>query len=142
MRNPIEPTEQKTTRYKNTRSWEQRFIVEENGTPTIYRFAPGEERAVPSVWDYAIHRVHNGVIMGGLAPQLTNLDRPELKLAEYLDTDLVARKEAEAKLVSAQLDKAKAEQDALVAAARIAQAEAAKAEAAKADVAKAEEKKK
>lgn len=126
-----EPTEQSVTRYKNERSFEQSFVVWDNGRRVQYKFAPGEEKTVPSIFDFAVHRVLNGVIVGGEAPQLTNLDRPELKLATYLDTEAEKRREAEAKLVQAQLDKQKAEQEALLAAARLAQAEAdAKAKAA------------
>lgn len=143
----FEPTEQSVTRYKNERSFEQSFVVWDNGRRVQYKFAPGEEKTVPSIFDFAVHRVLNGTIVGGEAPQLTNLDRPDLKLASYLDTEAEKRREAEAKLVQAQLDKQKAEQEALLAAARLAQAEAeAKAKAAQASApsssAPAEEKKK
>jgi len=123
MRAPVEPTERKTTRWKNNKNFVQQFILIDNDQPTLYKFAPGDEKTIPSIFDFAIQRVHNGVILGGEAPQLTNLDKPELKLAEFLDTDLQERKAAEAALVAAQMSKQKAEQEMMLAAARAAQAE-------------------
>lgn len=124
-------SEQKKTRYRNDRSFQQEFVVWENSEWIRYVFAPGEVQEVPSIHDFAIHMLNpSGTqIEGGLAPQLTNVDRPELLLAEHLDTEAQKKKDAAAALVAAQQDKAKAEQAALLAAARLAQAEADKAKA-------------
>jgi len=121
-RSVSQPTERKLTRWKNNKSFVQQFTLIDNGNPRVYRFEPGDEETIDSLFDHAIQRVHNGVILGGEAPQLTNLDRPELKLADFLDTELQARKEAEAALVAAQMSKQKAEQEMMLAAARAAQA--------------------
>jgi len=123
MQKVVEASDQKLTRYKNERKFPQSIVVNDNGRMVRYTWAPGEEKAIPSFWDYAVHRVHGKTVVGGLAPQLTNLDRPELKLAEALDTELQDRKKAEAEFLTAQVEKKKAEQEALLAAARLAQAE-------------------
>ena len=47
---------------------------------------PGETVAIPSKWDRVLHSPisKEGVIQGGAAPRLVNLDRPELRLSDLL----------------------------------------------------------
>lgn len=144
MKRTNEVVEQRTIRYKNPLATTQRIPVWVNNEVRSITFAPGEEKEVPSEYEWAIHHVHDGQIIGGEAPQLINLSRPELKLAGYLDTEAQKRAAAKAELINAQLEKQKAEQAALLAAAKAAEAEAVAkaAEAAKASETKPAEKQK
>lgn len=124
MKRNIEAAEQRMTRYKNPLPYPQVVRVWTDTRFETFTFAPGEEREIPSQYDFAVHHVHDGQIIGGDAPQLINMARPDLKLAGYLDTEAQKREAAKAALVAAQLDKQKAEQEAMLAAARAVEAEA------------------
>lgn len=81
-----EPREEAYTTWRNPLDREQYVDLHDGDspTPTRYRFAPGEEKKLPSRFDNAIHRTHNGVIVGGLAPQLVKVgskDRLDTALA-------------------------------------------------------------
>lgn len=70
-----EPQEETYTQWHNPLQVEQYvdLHVGDSPRPTRYRFAPGQKRQLPSRFDHAIHRVHNGVIVGGLAPRLVRV---------------------------------------------------------------------
>lgn len=88
----FEPQEQRYTIWHNPLQQEQKVVLHENGRRTLYRFPPGEEVRVPSVFDSAIQSVlcsdpecrdkggycqkgHEGRVASGLAPQLVNRGR-------------------------------------------------------------------
>ena len=54
-----------------------------NGEVAV-KWAPGETVAIPSMWDAAIHRIYDGRIMGGLAPQMVRADGRSPVLDEVL----------------------------------------------------------
>lgn len=119
----LEPVEETYTQWKNPLSQEQVVDIFHDGSPrpTRYRWAPGETKQVSSRYDGAIHRVHHGVIIGGLAPQLIKVGSDE-KLDPALDTEGVAKREAEVEAARAALAKREAEDTLLVANARAAAA--------------------
>lgn len=136
----LEPTEEKFTRWHNPLSVRQNVVISHDGDsrPTQYTIKPGETREIPSRYDLAIHRVHNGVVIGGLAPQLVKVGAEE-KLDPVLDTTLQDKKQAEAERAVAAAAKQAAEDALILAEHRKREAEAAKAEIekAKAEAAKA-----
>lgn len=75
----LEPREEQYTTWHNPLSVEQYVDLHDGDapTPTRYRFKPGESRPLPSRFDGAIQRTHNGVIIGGLAPQLVKVEPNE-----------------------------------------------------------------
>lgn len=119
---PSEPVEEELTTWKNPLSVPQRVIVHMNGRQVKYTFAPGETKKLPSSFDKAIHIVHGSTIVGGLAPQLVNVDKQEeLRLADALDTEAEERRKAEADMIAQAMIRQQAEQAQLLAAARMAE---------------------
>lgn len=133
--NYTEPVEEKLTQWHNPLAVEQHVDLFVGGErrPTRYRWKPNETRALPSRFDRAIHTVHNGVIIGGLAPQLVNLGSGD-KLDAALDTEAVAKRQAEIEAAAATVARKAADDALIAAAAKKADAEAA--ETAKAEAAK------
>lgn len=119
-----EPLEERYSQWHNPLDVEQHVDVYEgdNRRPTRYRVPPGETRPIPSRYDRVVHRVHNGVIIGGQAPQLVKVGSNE-KLDEALDTEKDKKRRAEKELAQASLQKQVAEDNAAVAAARVGEAD-------------------
>lgn len=112
------------TRWKNTNSFPQTVVLDGKR----YVWQPGEEKAVDSTYDRAIHVVsganeqgHGGTIVGGLAPRLTKVSvdaEHRATLHWSLDPDLQARRDAEAAAIVAQKDLENARTDAILAQAK------------------------
>lgn len=81
--NFAEPQEERYTTWRNPCDVEQYVDLHDGDSrvPTRYRFKPGETKKLPSRFDSAIQRTHNGVIIGGLAPQLVKVE-PEKQAEE------------------------------------------------------------
>jgi len=132
----FEAPEALSTRWKNNNPFPQSVVLEGRR----YTWKPGEEREIESRFDSAIHTVHGknedgtgGTIVGGLAPRLTKISTPPEEravLSDSLDSDLVARRQAEADAILAQRDAELAQTNAIIAQAK---AEKAKPSADKAD---------
>ena len=106
-----EPVEQTETMWHNQLDYDQMvdiFMGEAKQGATRFRFKPGQRRAIPSRYDTAIHRVHNGVIVGGLAPQLVKVDADEV-LDPSLDPKQALKKDAQAAAIAALQAKVAAE---------------------------------
>jgi hypothetical protein len=120
-----EPQEEQYTEWFNPLDEPQKVdvYVGNDKKPTRYVVPPGGTKLIPSRYDRAIHTVHNGVIIAGLAPQLVKVasrgkpvpeeERPKLDPA--LDPNLQKKKEAEAKQREAEAAKRAAEDAAAVA---------------------------
>lgn len=87
------------------------------------RWAPGEVKALPSIYDAAIHDVRNGVVVGGHAPQLVRTDQPELPVADAIDVEKQARRQALAEATAAVAAKKVAEETLIVATAKAGEAQ-------------------
>ena len=106
----------------------QKFTVQD-GSPrgSMVVIPPKGEVTLPAYLDRAVQLVQNGVVMGGLAPQLVNKSAPQQPaLHESLDTELQKRKDAEARMALAQATLDAAERGAMIAAARVAESAALK----------------
>lgn len=82
------------------------------------RWAPGETKALPSIYDSAIHDVRNGVVVGGKAPQLVRADQPGLPVADAIDVEKSKRREALAEATAALAAKQVAEESLVLAGAK------------------------
>lgn len=110
-----------STRWKNNNAFPQSVVLEGRR----YTWKPQEEREIESRFDRAIHTVHGadengngGTIVGGLAPRLTKISKaPEDRavLSDSLDSDLIARRQAEADAIIAQRDAELAQTNAILA---------------------------
>lgn len=143
----FEPQEQRYTTWYNPLQVEQKAVLHENGRPTLYRFPPGGETRVPSIFDSAIQSVictdrecrdrggycqkgHEGRVAAGLAPQLVNKGREApVHLDPAVDEQKAKRAEAEVALAQAHLAREAAEKAQIVAASRMAETEAQQAKA-------------
>jgi hypothetical protein len=119
-----EPIEETFTEWFNPLDVEQYVDVREGDSPrpTRYRVPAGGTKQIPSRHDSVVHRVHNGVIIGGQAPQLVRRGSSD-HLDDALNTELHKKKVAEAELAQAALQKQVAEENAAVAAAKIGEAD-------------------
>ena len=119
----LEPKEETYTTWRNPLPHDQCVQIFHDGDrrPTLYRCPAGGEVKIPSRYDYAIHRVHNSTIIGGLAPQWVKLGSTD-KLDPALDTRAVEKKQAEVEAARAAVVKREAEDSLLVANARAAKA--------------------
>lgn len=99
-----EPREETYTQWHNPLKQEQIVDIfhDNDSMPTRYRWKAGETKSLPSRFDHAIHRVHNGVIIGGLAPQLRKVGS-SAKLDPALDHLAQQKKEAAASAAAALL---------------------------------------
>lgn len=111
------PTEQTVT----FRVWRG---PESSQKPWLYlSIPPGQERSFPSEYDDSIHtKDKNGIIVGGLAPQLVKKGVPH-RMDPVLDTHLQERKRALDNAARALAEKTVSEQAAILAAAQIKAAE-------------------
>jgi hypothetical protein len=93
----LEPKEETLTHWYNPLSEPQKVLVygDDFRRPIRYSWEPGETKALPSRYDTAIHQVHNGAVIGGLAPQLVRKDKPDLKVDPALKTGPFLDKAAE-----------------------------------------------
>lgn len=109
-----EPVEETYTEWYNPLDVPQYVDIFHDGQPrpTRYKWAPGETKPVPSRYDRAIHRVENGVIIAGLAPQLQKVGG-DAKLDPALDTEGVKKRQAQVDAHRAALTK-KAAEDAII----------------------------
>jgi hypothetical protein len=115
----LEPVEETTTTWLNPLTIPQTVDLHHEGdrSPTRYRWQPGERKTLSSRYDHAIHRVHNGIIIAGLAPLLVKLGSDE-QLDPALDPNAATKKTAEAEQLRAEADMKTAEDAALLAKAR------------------------
>lgn len=90
-----------------------------------YKWGPGEVREVPSMYNDAIHDVRNGVLVGGLAPQLERVDEERLPMAPGIDADDQARTAALREAEIALTAKKVAEESLVIASAKANEAQAA-----------------
>jgi hypothetical protein len=116
----LEPQEETYSNWNNPLSVPQIVDLHHGSSrrPTRYKWMPGETKTLPSRFDVAIHRVSNGVIIGGLAPQLVKLGSDEI-LDSALDPTSASKRAAEAAQVAAMLQKKAAEEALLIATGRI-----------------------
>jgi len=128
----LEPVEERYTKWHNPLPHHQHvdIYLGDESRPTRYRWAPGETKALPSRYDYAIHRTHNGIVIGGLAPQLVKLGDSET-LDPALDTTLMEKRQAEVDAAAAAATKKAAEDSLVLAQARSEKADAERAAASK-----------
>lgn len=119
-----EPIEETFTEWFNPLDVEQVVDIREGDAPrpTRYRIPPGGSKSIPSRHDRVIHFVHNGVIIGGQAPQLVKRGGTD-QLDEALNTDVAKRRRGEAELAQADLLKQTATEHAAVAAAKVTDAD-------------------
>jgi hypothetical protein len=124
-----EPQEERYTQWHNPLSETQYVDVREGDSPrpTRYTVPPGKTVPIPSRYDSVVHRVHNGVVIGGQAPQLVQVGS-ENRLDPAHDTGLQERERAKADKERAAFVKKQAEDEIVLAAAREREANA-KAEA-------------
>lgn len=119
----LEPIEETLTRWHNPLDVPQRVDIRHGDEPRPTRFTikPGETVEIPSRYDYAIQVVQNGVIVGGLAPQLRKMGS-EAQLDPALDTEAVKKKDAEVAAAAAALVAKTATEAVVVASAKAADA--------------------
>lgn len=119
-----EPVEELYTTWYNPLEVEQYVDIREgdNPRPTRFRVAPGGTKDIPKRYDSVVHRVHNGVIIGGQAPQLVDRTSDD-KLDPVLDTDLAKKRNAEVALSLAAFNRKEQDDAVIVAAARAAEAD-------------------
>ena len=86
------------------------------------RWAPGETKALPSIYDSAIHDVRNGVVVGGHAPQLVRTDAPDMPVSDAIDVEKSKRRAALAQAEAALTAKKVAEETLIVATAQAGEA--------------------
>lgn len=118
--NFIEPLEETFTHWHNPLEVEQYVDIREgdNLRPTRFRVPPGGTTRISSRHDSVVQRVHNGVIIGGQAPQLVRVGGTD-QLDPALDTEQAKRREAEARHAQAELQRQTAERNAAIAAADV-----------------------
>lgn len=131
--------EMRLTRWRNPRNHSQKIVLfDSTNRKIVVTFQPGEEKDIPSEYDFAIHRVdcgqeechrgpvhyclrgHPGVVVGGLAPLLERVNVADT-LEPTLDPDVDAKRKAEAAMAAAALQKKVAEDALVVAAAKVAE---------------------
>lgn len=118
---PVRPVMARYTTWRNPLPHIQQVDIVESDPqrPTRYELGPGEEMIIPSEYDRAIHSVHNGVIIGGIAPQLINVDLEKAGkhpvLTDALNTQQVAQRQAALAVALAVEAKRHAEEEALLA---------------------------
>lgn len=119
-----EPIEETFSEWYNPLPKEQCVDVREGDArrPTRYRIPPGESKLIPSRHDRVVQRVHNGVVIGGQAPQLIKRGSDAV-LDEALNTELAKKLKAEGELAIANMKKQAAEDAAIIAAGRANEAE-------------------
>jgi len=124
-REPLQPVAEQFTEWTNPLDDEQSVVLDAGGNNRGIRYTwkPGETKTLPSHHDRAIHRVHNGVVMGGLAPQLVRKGQTET-VDPALDTRATARKEQEIAVARAAAAKASADDEFALAQKRSAEAAA------------------
>lgn len=119
-----EPIEEQYTEWFNPLDVDQVVDIREGDAqrPTRFRVEAGRSKAIPSRYDNVVHRVHNGVIIGGQAPQLVKRGSDE-KLDPALNTDIVSRRNADQEASQAVLAQKAASDVAQAAGARAADAD-------------------
>jgi len=123
---PRAPKPATYTTWYNPLTTPQYVDVHEGAELVRYTVPAGGKERIPSRHDLAIHRVqcsedrcrakggfcaegHDGVVHGGLAPQLRRAGREdEFPLARGLDTEQAAREEAEAAVAAAETQQQRA----------------------------------
>lgn len=120
----VEPREETYTQWHNPLDVEQYVDVYDVDPkrPTRFKIRPGETKPIPSRYDNVVHRVYNGAIIGGQAPQLVRVGGTA-KLDDALNTELDKKKRAERELATAALQKQTAEENAAIAAAKAGEAD-------------------
>lgn len=120
----LEPVEAKFTKWHNPLDREQVVDIREaqGQPPTRYRWKPGETRELPSKYDNAIQRVHDGKIVAGKAPLLQRVGANDV-LDPALDMFAAEKKQREAEQLAAAHAKKMADEAMLVAAAKVSEAE-------------------
>lgn len=118
-----EAVEATFTQWRNPLGFELYVDLKEqaSGPPTRHRWKPGETKSLPSLYDNAIQRVHNGQIVGGKAPLLEKVGA-DLKLDPALDMFAAEKQQREAQQVSAAYAKKAADEALLLAAAKVEEA--------------------
>jgi hypothetical protein len=119
-----EPIEESFSEWFNPLDREQYVDIREGDSPrpTRYRIPSKGSKTIPSRYDSVVQCVHNGVIIGGQAPQLVKRGS-DVILDDALNTELSKKKQAEAELVIASMKKAAAEDATVLATANAVEAE-------------------
>lgn len=121
----LEPKEATYTEWHNPLDVPQHVDIHEDAglPPTRYTWKPGETRALPSRYDFAIQRLDptGEMIVGGLAPRLVKVGST-FKLLPALDPDIAAREQAKADALVAEAQKQAAENALILAQAKATQA--------------------
>ncbi len=119
-----DPIEEQYTEWYNPLDVQQHVDVRQGDSPrpTRYRVPPKGSTLIPSRYDSVVHRVHNGVIIGGQAPQLVKRGSTD-KLDDALNTELDKKRRADAEIHRQALAKQVAEDAAAKATAESAAAE-------------------
>lgn len=119
-----EPREETFSEWYNPLDVEQHVDIREGDAahPTRYRIPAGGTKMIPSRHDRVVQVVHNGVIIGGQAPQLVKRGSNAV-LDDALNTELSKKKKAEQDLAVANLAKLAAEDAGISAAAARAEAD-------------------
>lgn len=86
------------------------------------RWNAGETKSLPSMYDPAIHDVRNGIVVGGLAPQLVRTDAPDQPVADAIDVEKSKRRAALAQAEAALTAKKVAEETLVIATAQAGEA--------------------
>ncbi len=81
-----QPDHDHVTRWRNPTDATVKLSIHRNRGErrAKYEIAPGAELTLPGEYDSAIHQKHNGVIVGGLAPQLVVVGQEKAPVASTL----------------------------------------------------------
>lgn len=95
-------------------------LILDDGRGATFTAPPGGEVKIPSRYDQAVQKTYRGRIIAGLAPQLVRVGASEPDvLAPALDTEQMARAQAEAEIMRANNAKLLADQTAILASAAL-----------------------
>lgn len=120
-----EPIEETYTEWFNpldTEQWVDVHMGDVSQPPTRFRIPAGAKKPIPSRYDRCVQVVHNGVIIGGQAPQLQRIGGTD-KLDPVLNVAAQEKRRAEQEAVQAVVAKKIAEDQLDAATTKAAEAE-------------------